>query len=182
MITPRRLFWPRALTAAVFAVLAARTIALADTQAWLLLSHDLRETLVSTDPKEKAHVMEGGWKLNGAARLADEKQPGALPLHRMSRASKDGNDRYLEFDGKKVAALVKDGFIDEGVMGYVSPKEQPGLIPVYRFKNGDNNLWLVDLKDQPAVEKSGWKLDGPAFWAWPANAKAAPAAQTKAMK
>ena len=164
---------------ALFAMVAfAGAASAATVQAWLLISGDLKDSVISTDPKEKDALENGGWKVNGTGNLQTTPERGAVALHRLARAGTDATDRLLEADAEKVAVHVKAGFTDEGVLGYVSSTAKPGLIPVHHFTKDGKHFWLIDKADQPAAEAKGWKPAGVSFWLWPVSAKAAPAAKT----
>ncbi|HTO05328.1 MAG TPA: hypothetical protein VL069_16580, partial [Opitutus sp.] len=150
----------------------------ATVQAWLLVSGDLKDSVISTDPKEKGTLEQGGWKVSGTGNLQTTPEKGAVALHRLARAGTDATDRLLEATAGKVAGHVKSGFTDEGVLGYVSSAEKPGLIPVYHFIKDGKHFWLINKADQPAAEAKGWKPEGISFWLWPVSAKAAPATKT----
>ena len=141
----------------------------ATVQAWLLVSGDLKDSVMSTDAKEKESLQNGGWKVSGSGNLQTVPEKGAVALHRLARAGTT-----------KVAAHVQSGFTDEGVLGYVSSAAEPGLIPVYHFTKDGKHFWLIDKADQPAAEAKGWKPAGVSFWLWPVSGKAAPAAKTPA--
>ena len=152
----------------------------ATVQAWLLVSGDLKDSVMSTDAKEKESLQNGGWKVSGSGNLQTVPEKGAVARHRLARAGTGATDRLLEADTTKVAAHVKSGFTDEGVLGYVSSAAEPGLIPVYHFTKDGKHFWLIDKADQPAAEAKGWKPAGVSFWLWPVSGKAAPAAKTPA--
>jgi hypothetical protein len=136
---------------------------------WLLLNVTTGDCLLATDPVEKARLQQDGWKLNGALLFLPAAEPGAKALHRLARRDNNGTDRMLSANGGEVAACIKNGFADEGVLGLVAPSQsRPELIPVYRFRKERKNLWLIDKSDQPWAEKNGWKLDGVGFWVLPA--------------
>lgn len=144
----------------------------ATVQAWLLISGDLKDSVISTDPKEKKLLQNGGWKVSGTGNLQTAPEKGAVALHRLARAGTDATDRLLEADAGKLAAHVKSGFTDEGALGYVSSAAKPGLIPVYHFTKDGKHFWLIDKADQPAAEAKGWKPAGVSFWLWPVSATA----------
>jgi len=139
-------------------------------QAWLLINADLKDSVVSTDRNEKAQLENGGWKTNGTGALQSAPEKGALPLHRLARAGTDATDRLLEADESKIAGHVKNGFTDEGVLGFVSSAAKPGLVPVHHFTKDGKHFWLIDKSDQPAAEAKGWKAAGISFWLWPVPA------------
>lgn len=174
---------PRVPSFRVFAFAALAVLALpgatfaATVQAWLLRSYDWKDSVVSTDPKEKQALEKGGWTVSGTGNLQTAPQKGATPLHRLARAGKEATDRMLESNPAKIAGHVKNGFGDEGVLGYVSSEEKPGLLPVHHFTKDDLHFWLMDLSEQAAAEKQGWKKVGVSFWVWPVTTTAAPAAK-----
>ena len=168
MITPPA--WRRFFAFSGLCLLALPQLASAATvQAWLLLSGDWRDSVISTDSKEKDTLASGGWKISGTGLLQTHAQAGAAALHRLARAGTNATDRMLETDPAKVAALVKDGFTDEGVLGYVSSQVKPGLVPVFHFTKESKHFWTIDPADKAAAEEHGWKADGTAFWLWPAS-------------
>jgi hypothetical protein len=140
---------------------------------WLLLRSDTADSVFAADPGEKNRLAEAGWKIDGEVRFLAATEPGAKALHRLARAGIAGTDRMLTPNADEVAACVQEGFADEGVLGSVAlTQTRPEMIPVFRYRKGKKNLWLIDPGDRPWAEKNGWKLDGPAFWVLPA-AKAA---------
>jgi hypothetical protein len=141
----------------------------------------MRDSVISTDPKERDTLVKGGWKLNGTGNLQTAAEKGAVPLHRLARSGKNATDRLLEADPVKVASHVKQGFMDEGVLGYVSAEAAPGLLPVYHFSQAGRHFWLIDKQDQETAEAKGWKPAGVSFWLWPVSAQPAslPKAPTK---
>jgi hypothetical protein len=149
-------------------------------QAWLLISGDFKDSVISTDQKERDMLEDGGWKINGTALLQTTPQKGTSDLHRLARAGKDATDRILEADPAKIAAYVKQGFTDEGGLGLVSLESKPGLVPVYHFTKDKRHFWLINKSDQPAAEAKGWKSAGVSFWVWPVTAQPAAPASSKA--
>jgi hypothetical protein len=141
---------------------------------WLMLRSEVADSVLVTDPGEKGKLEKDGWKLDGEVRFLMPTDTGALPLHRMARPGDKGTDRMLSTNAEEVSACIKDGFADEGMLGYVAATQlTPEMVPVYRYRKEKKNLWLIDKADQPWAEKNGWKLDGAAFWARPAPAKPA---------
>jgi hypothetical protein len=160
----------------LIAAVVLPSIAVADTvKAWLLLSDNLRESIISTDPGERDTLQKGNWKLNGVAELQAEKAEGLSALHRMAKAGEDSTDRVLAADESKVAENVKAGYHDEGVVGFVSTTEKTGLVPAYHFTKGERHLWLFDAKDRSTIEGEGWKSAGVSFWVWPVASEPAEA-------
>jgi hypothetical protein len=162
---------PRVFGLLVLLCLGSGTALGQTAQAWLLLSYNMSESVLSTDPKEKGVLERAGWKVNGTALLQLKAEPDTAPVHRLARSGPKGTDRRLEADATRLAAQKKSGYNDEGAMGHVSLKAKPGLIPVQHFTRGDYHLWLFDAADQAAAEKLGWKLDGVDFWVWPVAGK-----------
>jgi hypothetical protein len=155
------------------ALLALPGISLAATiQAWLLISPDFKDSIMSTDTQEKDSLAKAGWKLNAAVLLQSSPDDGLVALHRLVRSGPVATDRYLEAGEAKVAAHKKDGFADEGIIGFVSAEEKPGLVPMLRFTNDGRNIWVVDEKHRAEAVKNGWKAAGVSFWLWPEAAKA----------
>ena len=155
----------------------------AASQAWLLVSGDWRDTLMTTDYKERDMLTGLGWKISGTGMLQSSGKPGAIPLHRMFKAGANPADRLLETSPSKVAAQVKAGFVDEGVLGYVASEAEPGLVPVYHYRKQNKHFWLIDPKEKAAAERNGWKADGISFWLWPVTpAESAAASESKEAK
>lgn len=137
---------------------------------WLLISPDLRESLVVSNPEEKGNLEKAGWKLEAAAGLKTDGE-GAAPLHRLLRVTKTGSDRLLETDVTRLPVWQKAGFKDEGVVGYVADSEAPGRATVIQYAKGDHKLWLVTAETQATAEKAGWKKQGVHFWFFAAPAQ-----------
>lgn len=125
-------------------------------------------------------LVKGDWKLNGTGNLQTAAEKGAVPLHRLARSGTDATDRLLEANATKVAAHVKQGFNDEGVLGFVSAEAAPGLLPVYHFTQGSRHFWLMNKQDQAAAEAKGWKASGVSFWLWPVTSQPASTAKAAA--
>lgn len=150
-------------------------------QAWLLVSGDWRDTIITTDYKERDMLTGGGWKISGTGLLQSSANSGGVPLHRMFKPGANPSERLLEIVPSKVAARVKAGFIDEGVLGYVASEEKPELVAVLHFTKENRHFWLIDPKDKAAAERNGWKEEGVSFWLWPVveEKSAAPAIPKK---
>src|SRR5688500_14489566 len=108
MITRIRLFGIVAYT--LLALVASSGASFAATaQAWLLISEDWKDSVISTDAGERDALVKGGWKLNGTGLLQGAPQKGVVPLNRLARPGVDATDRMLEPNASKVAGHVKEG-------------------------------------------------------------------------
>jgi hypothetical protein len=160
--------WRAAVSAVLFALaLAPAGLMAGTTQAWLLLTSNWHESIVSTDPAEKDKLVEGDWRLNGTGNLQTEPGKGLAALHRLTRSGSDGTDRVLETDPARLAADIKAGYHDEGALGFVSTTDQTGLLPVEHFSKDKRHLWLINAADATTAKAQGWKSEGVAFWIWP---------------
>lgn len=131
----------------------------------LLLNLASPDSIFSTDVAEQKRLKEAGWKQNAAARVWATGAEDRSELHRMVRM-KDGQVQRL-FTGRadEIAAALADGFVDEGVLGYIALRQtRHDLVPVYRLKNGGKFIWLIDPADRPWAEKAGWTWVGEDFW------------------
>lgn len=136
----------------------------------LLLNLASPDSLFSTDVAEQKRLKEAGWKQNATARVWSTGAEDRSELHRLVR-TKDGQVQRL-FTGRadEIAAALAEGFVDEGVLGYVALRQtREDLVPVYRLKNGERHLWLIDSADRAWAEKAGWTWVGEDFWVLPAG-------------
>jgi hypothetical protein len=139
-----------------------------EAKGWLLLNFTADDSLLVTDPMEKGKLLQDGWKVNSGMVFVSADEPGAKPLHRMARSGDHATDRMLSADAGEIAACVKDGYSDEGVLGSIAPAQsKPEQVPVYRFRKEKRNLWLIDETDRAWAENNGWKPDGVGFWVLP---------------
>jgi hypothetical protein len=78
-----------------------------------------------------------------AFQLAAAPAPGLVPVYRYFRA--DVHDHFYTTNSAEIGvaapgAVGKFGYRCEGVLGYISPVQTPGTVPVYRyFKAGTND-------------------------------------------
>lgn len=142
----------------------------ADVQVWLLLSHDLSDAIVSNDTNERDRLVKGGWKVSGTGALKTEAAKGAAPLHRLVRPNPKGTERALETNAAKLAKMVREGFADEGALGFAAVAVQPGLVPVLHVTKESRHLWTIAAADQQAAIKAGWKAAPTEIWLWPVAA------------
>ncbi len=70
------------------------------------------------------------------------------------------------------ANLKKYSFVDDGVAFSVSPTQESGMIPIYRlYSGGLSDYWLLPdgLSRYWGIVVGGYRDDGVAFYAYPAN-------------
>jgi hypothetical protein len=138
------------------------------TRTWLMLNLTSQESFFVTDPAERASLTAAGWKTNGEGCLLATAQAESAPLQRLVKSTDKGVDRVFAISPEQLSAATKDGYVNEGTLGEVSPKRQNAtMIPVYHFTQDARNLWLIDKADRAWAEKAGWKFKGVAFWLWP---------------
>ena len=159
----------RAAFSAAFILLGATLLQAQQTvQTWLMLNPSSQETFFVTDPAEQSRLSKTGWRINGTALLLTTAQPDSVGMERLVKGAAFGADRIFAISPAQAAVAVKAGYTSEGVLGQAAATQlTPRLVPVYRFIKDSRNLWLIDLADRPWAEKSGWKLNGVAFWLWP---------------
>jgi hypothetical protein len=141
--------------------------------AWLLLSPLGDDSVMTIAEHEKDVLTAAGWKGEGAGAVRDDANPGFALLHRLIRTGPDGVERMLDSDADHVAELLKDGFTEEGLLGFVAAESEEGRIPVVQFSKHEKRLWLVDEASQKAAEENHWRRQGVQFWLLPPPAPAA---------
>lgn len=159
----------RSLSSLSFLLLLVPGAAAHEREVALLLNLASPDSLFTTDDAERKRLTEAGWKQNAAARVWSAGAEDRSELHRMVR-TKDGQVQRL-FTGRadEIAAARAEGFVDEGVLGYVALRRtRDDLVPVYRLKNDGKFLWLIDSADRAWAEKAGWTWVGEDFWVLPA--------------
>jgi hypothetical protein len=140
----------------------------APARAWLLLSPDAEDSVMSLAVNEKDALLKAGWTVEAAGAVQPELIPQSALLHRMIRTGPNGIERMLESDAAKVEAWKKAGFVEEGQLGYVSAAKVDDGIAVIQFMRGEKRLWLAREPSAKTAEAKGWKRQGPQFWLWPA--------------
>ena len=140
-------------------------------QAWIIESADFKETIVSSNPTEKDHLVKDGWKIDGTGMMRTSWVPDSGPLHRLSQSTAKGIDRVLETDVGQLPILKKSGYVDEGLIGFVADSEGPGRIPVIQFSKANRRLWVVGEETQAKLKQEGWIRQGVHFWLWPLSGK-----------
>ena len=136
--------------------------------AWLLLSPDTEDSVMTLGLLEKDTLVKAGWTVEAAGSVKEELVPQSALLHRMIRSGPNGIDRMLESDAAKVESWKKAGFVEEGQLGYVSGAKVDDGIAVIQFTRGEKRLWLVRDASFTNAEAKGWKRQGLQFWLWPA--------------
>lgn len=145
-------------------------VARAQTPVSLFLNLASPDALFSTDTAEQKRLKQAGWKLNGAAAVWSEGAADRSALHRMVRDGRSGVERLFTGRAEEIESAKAAGFRDEGTIGFVALKQlRSDLVPVYRYRNGERSLWLIDQADRAWAEKAGWKLAGEDFWLLPAQ-------------
>lgn len=152
-----------------FLLLLAPFTAAQERKVALLLNLASPDSIFSTDVAEQKRLKEAGWKQNAAARVWSQGAEDRSELHRMVRTKGGQVQRLFTGRADEIAAARADGFVDEGVLGYVALRRtREELVPVYRLKNGEKFLWLIDSADRAWAEKAGWTWVGEDFWVLPA--------------
>lgn len=133
--------------------------------AWVLVMQnpDAAQSIISTSKTEKDHLVQAGWKLNGAGVLSTEGGADKAQLFRMVRMTPNVA-RRLAIGSAEVAANIKEGYASEGPMGYVWMKERPGAVAVHRFSKGDRLIWVSGNDEQYWADHNGWKREPGTFW------------------
>jgi hypothetical protein len=77
-----------------------------------------------------------------AFQLSASPQPGLLPVYRYFKP--DVHDHFYTTNSAEIGvaapgAVGKFGYRCEGVLGYISPVQSPGTVPVYRYYKGAAN-------------------------------------------
>lgn len=136
----------------------------------LLLNLASPDAIFSGDVAEQKRLKENGWKQNGEMRVWSAGAEDRSELHRMVRLKGGPAQRLFTGRADEAAAAREAGFTEEGVLGYVAlRKTRDDLVPVYRLKNGERFLWLLDPSDRAWAEKAGWTWVGEDFWVLPAG-------------
>jgi hypothetical protein len=180
MRTPSSLFFRAFKPALFFAAMLPALLLANPLPAWLLVRFPTQESIITTNSGERDKLVASGWRVAGKGSLQQDAQEGSGPLHRLWRASPQGTDRLLETDVGQLSELVKSGFVDEGVIGFVAAAPGAGRAPVYQYLKGDKRIWLIDDATQTTAKKAGWKLQGVHFWLWPVAEKSEPASKEPA--
>ena len=138
--------------------------------AWLMLNLSSQETVLVLDAAEKDKLQQAGWLTNGRGSLALNPAADLVGVHRLVISNAAGNDRVFTVSAEEMAAGLKAGYHEEGVLGQAAATQlKPEMIPVYRFSRTQKHLWLIGTTARPWAEKNGWKFGGIAFWIWPAK-------------
>jgi hypothetical protein len=141
-------------------------------QTWLMLNQSTQDTLMVTDPAEHTKFQKDRWMTNGTGNLRQTATPDTMGVHRMLRLGEKGGARMFTINPAEVAACLKTGYREEGVLGFAAATQlKPEMIPVYRFTKEGRHIWLIGVNARPWAEKNGWKSEGVGFWIWPAEGR-----------
>ena len=97
--------------------------------------------------------------------------PDLVMVHRLRR-SRD-LDFSVSWKADEIAAAKAAGYEDQGKTFYASATPRPCLVPVYRFLKGKKHRFAVTSAERAVLADEGWRSEGPAFYAAPAEAVAA---------
>lgn len=141
----------------------------APTPAWLLLSPNADDCVMTLGKKEKDSLLKAGWTVEVAGEVKAEQVPQSALLHRMIRSNSDGLERMLESDPVKWEKLKKAGYVEEGQLGFVSAVKVKNGTPVIQFTLDEKRLWIARAASAKILEDKGWKRQGTQFWLWPSS-------------
>jgi len=88
------------------------------------------------------HVGNNGYKCEGVSfHLFSHQHPGLIPVYRYWKAA--ASDHFYTANPGEIGATVvgqhgNHGYVCEGILGYISPTEFFGSIPVYRYWHAGN--------------------------------------------
>jgi hypothetical protein len=139
----------------------------APTPAWLLLSPNADDCVMTLGENEKNELVKAGWTIEVAGEVKAEQVPQSALLHRMIRSHPEGLERMLESDPVKWEGWKKAGFVEEGQLGFVSAVKVKDGTPIIQFTQDEKRLWIARPESAKLLEGKGWKRQGPQFWIWP---------------
>lgn len=139
----------------------------AEVPAWLLLSPDHEDSVMTIAAVEKDSLVKSGWQVESAGAVQNESTKDSALLHRLIRNGTQGTVRMLESDPAALAKWKQAGYVEEGVLGHVAAAPGEGRIAVVQFSKDERRLWLVRQVSQEEAIKRGWVRQGVQFWLWP---------------
>lgn len=148
--------------------------------AWLLVSSNYDDSVMTLSANEKAELVKASWKVEAEGAVQTESVPESALLHRLKKASGASTERMLESDINAVQGWIKSGYLEEGLLGHVAATPGTDRLPVVQFTRDGKRLWLVQDASQKAAQAKGWKKAGVQFWLWPKSATNADAKAAKA--
>lgn len=165
---PTALKWllQRTLLAALLLPLLAFA---SEVPAWLLLSPDGEDSVMTIAAVEKDALVKSGWRVESAGAVQSELGAGSALLHRLIRKGPHGVTRMLESDPAAVVKWKQAGYVEEGLLGHVAAGDGEGRLAVVQFTKDERRLWLVREVSQEEAKKHGWVRQGVQFWLWPGS-------------
>jgi hypothetical protein len=146
--------------------------------AWVMLSADGDDSVMTVGANEKDALVKAGWSIEAEGSVHEEAVEGSALLHRMIHTTPQGIERMLESDPAAVEKWKAAGYVEEGLLGYVIGADASDRIAVTQFTRGPKRLWLTKASSMKTAEDKGWKKQGVQFWIWAAEPpSAAPANQ-----
>jgi len=101
-----------------------------------------------------------GWRQEGVVKFAllNVQKNGTIPLYRLQK----GIHLYTVSETERADA-IKNGFVDEGIVGYLFPNPAPGLNPLYSWYNKNTSVRFLSLyqSEGPAITAAGYAYEGP---------------------
>ncbi|GAA0588563.1 hypothetical protein HPO96_03145 [Kribbella sandramycini] len=128
--------------------------------------------LYTADPQELDAATAAGYRRQPGALAAVDREPkaGSIPLYRLKPTTNATRWLFTTSPDER-DTLVRKGWTDEDIAGYVNAEPAPGLVQLRRFTNGKE--WRLALEPRTAeLLKAGYTLDGPVGYVRPTAVRA----------
>ena len=91
---------------------------------------------------------------------------GTTPLYRRYRQS-NGDHLYTTSKDEADRAIFADGYVDEGITGFVATQEVAGTRPFRRFNHSKfGHLYTTEIRDAAVAVQVGYVEEGLARYIW----------------
>ena len=133
--------------------------------------------VLTASPGEMSVAVANGWDNRGIAFYVSPAQiPGTVLLHRLYNPA--GTDHFCTTSWDEVQAVIPQGYVYEGAIGYVFPANAPaaGTVPLQRFYSGGDAA--LHMYYTNAAAGGGANYEGVACHVWPARQRIASMAIT----
>lgn len=136
---------------------------------------DTRTGLFTLTPAAAVAATNAGWTKDSGVVFRAALQPaaGLVAVHQLRKGA---GDQLWTIDAGEVREASESlGYVDQGVIAYVSPSPGPCTVRVARFQSRGAHRYATTTPQQDALRDAGWAPEGSFYAARPADASTTPA-------
>ncbi|MBZ5521922.1 MAG: hypothetical protein LAP21_06745 [Acidobacteriia bacterium] len=82
--------------------------------------------------------------------------------------SNDSGDSFLTADPNERDRALSEGYLDQGIVGYIATSQQPGTVPFYRLYNpyAREHFYTTSAPERDTAVRNGMNDEGVAGYVW----------------